>query len=82
MFCVKCGKEFVGGKNARYCEDCKEELKKENLAKMSDYVKRRNKRLGLANVSIYNSDRDTLKTLAKERNTSIAEILKELLAEK
>ena len=46
MFCVKCGKEFIGGKNARYCSDCKEEKRKENSAKMNKYVQERNKRLG------------------------------------
>lgn len=78
MFCVKCGKEFEGNKNSRYCADCKEEKKKENSAKMNIYVKERNARLGLTNISIYKEDRDYLKELAE--GTSIAEVIKELLA--
>jgi len=79
MFCVKCGKEFVGGKNSRYCEECKAEKRKENSAKMNVYVQERNKRLGLTNISIYKEDRDLLKSLGAEKGVSIAEIVKELL---
>ena len=80
MFCAKCGKEFVGGKNSRYCEECKAEKRKENSAKMNIYVKERNARLGLTNISIYKEDRDFLKSLGAEKNVSIAEIIKEFLA--
>ena len=80
MFCVKCGKEFSGAKNARYCSDCKAKKKKENNSKMNTYVKERIKRLGLTNITVYKEDRDFLKKLGGEKRLSIAEIVKEIIS--
>ena len=79
MFCVMCGKEFLGAKNARYCGECRAKKKKETYAKMNTYTKARNKRLGLTSINIYKEDRDILKNLGAEKETSIAEIVKKLL---
>lgn len=80
MFCVKCGKEFSGAKNARYCEECREKRRIENNDKMRTYVKERNKRLGLVNITIYKEDRDFLKKLGGEKRISIADVLKEVIS--
>lgn len=80
MFCVECGKEFVGSKNARYCEDCKAKKKKEYSSKMNTYVKERNKRLGLTNITVYKEDRDFLKKLGAKKKVSIADIVNEIIS--
>lgn len=80
MFCVECGKEFVGSKNARYCEECKAEKKKEYSSKMNKYVKERNKRLGLTNIAVYKEDRDFLKKLGGKMKVPIADIISEIIS--
>ena len=77
MFCMRCGKEFIG--NARYCKRCKAEKKKEYSNKMNIYVKERNKKLGLTNIAIYKEDRDFLKKLRGEKRLPIADIVKEII---
>lgn len=80
-FCAKCGKEFEAESAAvRYCPDCKAEVKKEWQEKQKQYAKNRAAKLGLVNITVYKDERDMLKTLASKENTTVAEIVKKLVA--
>ena len=80
-FCAKCGKEFEAESAAvRYCPDCKAEVKKEWQEKQKQYAKNRAAKLGLVNITVYKDERDILKTLASKENTTVAEIIKRLVA--
>lgn len=80
-FCMACGKEFEAeNKMVRYCPECQAKKKEEQKAKQKEYAKKRNKELGLTNIQVYKSDKDKLVAMAKEKNISMAEVLKELLS--
>ncbi len=80
-FCVACGKQFESdSKLTRYCPECKAKKKEEQKEKQKIYAKNRNQQLGLVNISIYKDDKDVLMKKAKENNTTMAEVLKELIS--
>lgn len=80
-FCSMCGNQFEAMSGAeRYCPDCKEKVKSEWKEKQKAYAKQRAEKLGLVNVSIYKDDREILKERALQEKTTIAEVIKALLA--
>jgi len=82
-FCMACGKEFEAENTmVRYCPECQAKKKEEQKAKQKAYAKERNAKLGLTNISIYKSDKEILVARAKEQNTTMAEVIKAILAKK
>lgn len=80
-FCAMCGKEFEATSAAvRYCDECKVEVKKNWQEKQKQYAKNRAAKLGLVNITVYKDERDMLKTLASKENTTVAEVIKKLVA--
>lgn len=80
-FCINCGTQFEATSGAeRYCPECKVKIKEEWKEKQKKYAKERAERLNLVNVSIYKDDREILKERALEGKTTIAEVIKTLLA--
>lgn len=81
-FCMACGKEFEGSPLKRYCPECEAKKKAEQKEKQKGYAKARTERLGLTNIQVYKTDKEKLANMAKEKNTTMAEVLKNLLADK
>lgn len=79
-FCSLCGKEFEAEKaSVRYCDDCKEQVKKEAREKQKGYAKARAEKLGLVTLVIYKEDREILTARAKAENKTTADVLREIL---
>lgn len=82
-FCSECGTQFMAAnKMVRFCPTCAEKHKQELKEKQKGYAKERTARLGLTNVSIYKTDKEKLVKMAQEKGIILAEVLKELLADK
>ena len=79
MFCANCGKEFQPITNSKYCRECEKELKEEQRKKQRKYTRDRMRRLNLTSINIYKEDSKKLASIAKEKKTSIAEVIKEIL---
>lgn len=79
MICAKCGKETKILIKDKYCADCARELKEEQKAKQRKYTRDRLRRLNLTSVSVYKDDSKKLASIAKEKKTNIAEVIKEML---
>ena len=81
-FCMYCGKEFwTTSKNARICDDCKEERKNEQRKAQAKKQKERNEKLGLVNLSISKDSREWLKAKAKEKGVNMWQVVDELIKE-
>lgn len=79
-FCSSCGKQYEdSSKNSHICKECKEAKKKSNQKASAINAKRRAKELGLVGVQTYNESRNFLKELAKNKETTIAEVMKEVI---
>lgn len=79
-FCMNCGKEFEAANNmVRYCPECAAQKKEEQKQKQKGYAKERTARLGLTNVSIYKTDKETLQKMAKDKGVTMADIVKSIL---
>ena len=82
-FCMTCGTKFEATSPlVRYCPECQAKKKAEQKEKQKGYAKARTERLGLTNIQVYKTDKEKLAKLAKEQNTTMAEVLKNLLAGK
>ena len=79
MFCANCGKEFTPITSSKYCHECEKNLREEQLEKQRKYTRDRLRRLNLTSISVYKSDSKKLASIAKEKKTNIAEIVKEML---
>lgn len=79
MFCAKCGKETKILIKDKYCTDCARELNEEQKAKQRKYTRDRLRRLNLTSISVYKDDSKKLASIAKEKKTNIAEVIKEML---
>lgn len=83
-FCTNCGKEIWVDASSRVtlCDDCREAKKKAQAEHAKALQAKRKAELGLVtmNVVLHESTRDKLKEMAKARNVSVAEFLKELVA--
>ena len=80
-FCSSCGKQYEDeSKNPHTCPKCREAKRKANQKTSAMNAKKRAKALGLVSAQIYEKDRNKLKKLAQEKNTTIAEIVKSILA--
>lgn len=77
--CSKCGKEFDGTERAYICPSCKEAQKQEKKAYLREYVKARNKRLGLKHTAVYANDLEWIKTKAKGKRVLICDIIHEIV---
>ena len=80
-FCMNCGKEVMVEEGTRMvlCDDCRAERDKKNAIKAREASKAKKKELGLVTVSIYDTDRDKLKEMAKAKNLLFADLVKELV---
>ena len=80
-FCSSCGKQYEdSSKNSHICKECKEAKKKSNQKASALSAKKRAKTLGLVGAQIYDEDRNKLKEIAKVKDTTIAEVVKSVLA--
>lgn len=80
-FCSSCGKQYEdSSKNSHICKECKEAKKKSNQKASAINAKKRAKTLGLVGAQIYDEDRNKLKEIAKVKDTTIAEVVKSVLA--
>ena len=80
-FCVECGQQFTATNNlVRLCPICAEEHKQIAKEKQRNYVRERSQRLGITNISIYKTDKEILLAMASKGKTTMAEVLKKLLA--
>ena len=71
-FCSSCGKQYEDeSKNSHTCPACREAKRKANQKASALSAKKRAKALGLVGA---------LKKLAQENNTTIAEIVRSILA--
>ena len=79
-YCSSCGKQYEDeSKNSHTCPACHEAKRKANQKASALSAKKRAKALGLVGAQIYADDRNKLKKLAREKNTTIAEIVKSIL---
>ena len=80
-YCSSCGKQYEDeSKNSHTCPVCREAKRKANQKASALNAKKRAKALGLVGAQIYADDRNKLKKLAHEKNTTIAEIVKSIIA--
>lgn len=81
-FCVECGEPFTASNNlVRLCPVCAEEHKRKAKEKQRNYVRERSQRLGITNISIYKTDKEILLAMASKEKTTMAEVLKKILAQ-
>ena len=76
--CSKCGAEFEGASRSYVCPSCKEAKKQDKRNYLREYVKARNKRLGVKHTAVYASDLAWVKAQAKEKNVRICDIIHEI----
>lgn len=77
--CSRCGAEFDGASRSYVCPACKEAKKKEKRDYLREYVKARNKRLGVKHTAVYAHDLDLVKARAKEKGVMICDIIHEIV---
>lgn len=77
--CSRCGKEFDGTARAHVCPSCKEAQKQEKKDYLREYVKARNKRLGVKHTAVYAHDLEWVKARAKEKKVMICDIIHEIV---
>lgn len=77
--CSRCGKEFDGTARAHVCPSCKEAQKQEKKDYLREYVKARNKRLGVKHTAVYAHDLEWVKARAKEKNVMICDVIHEIV---
>ena len=79
-FCMNCGKEFVANNNmVRYCDACKEEIAQRQKEKQKHYARARVEKLGLVNLSVYKTDRETIKALATAKGVTVSDMVQDIL---
>lgn len=77
--CSKCGKEFDGASRSYVCPTCKEAKKQEKRDYLREYVKARNKRLGVKHTAVYAHDLEWVKARAKEKSVMICDVIHEIV---
>lgn len=77
--CSRCGKEFDGTARAHVCPSCKEAQKQEKKDYLREYVKARNKRLGVKHTAVYAHDLEWVKARAKEKGVMICDAIHEIV---
>lgn len=77
--CSRCGKEFDGTARAHVCPSCKEAKKHEKKDYLREYVKARNKRLGVKHTAVYAYDLEWVKARAKEKGVMICDVIHEIV---
>ena len=77
--CSRCGKEFDGTARAHVCPSCKEAQKQEKKDYLREYVKARNKRLGVKHTAVYAHDLEWVKARAKENGVMICDVIHEIV---
>ena len=78
-YCNNCGKEFISWNNAKLCCECEERRAEIQKEKQRKYTRDRLRRLNLTSVSVYKDDSKKLASIAREKKTNIAEVIKEML---
>lgn len=79
-FCMNCGKEFAANNNmVRYCDACKEEIAQRQKEKQKHYARARVEKLGLVNLSVYKTDRETIKALAVAKGITVSDMVQDIL---
>lgn len=79
-FCMNCGKEFAANNNmVRYCDACKEEIAQRQKEKQKHYARARVEKLGLVNLSVYKTDRETIKALAIAKGVTVSDMVQDIL---
>lgn len=77
--CSKCGTEFEGTSRSHICPACKELQKQAKKEYLREYVKARNKRLGIKHTSVYANDLEWIKERAKEKSVKVCDIVHEIV---
>lgn len=79
MFCARCGEEVNILIKDKYCSKCAKEIREEQREKQRKYTRDRLVRLNLTSINIYKDDSKKLASMAREKKTNIAEVIKGML---
>lgn len=79
MFCARCREEVNILIKDKYCSKCAKEVREKQREKQRKYTRDRLARLNLTSISVYKDDSKKLASIAKEKKTNIAEVIKEML---